>query len=86
MVFLCQLLAVAERIVAHVIVMEICVLGVMPVKEKYFMFHRGKLVQFMSVQSIIRNGRIVESVPKCHVIFGWEPEIQNSQMKNLKKM
>ena len=60
--------------------------GCIPVREKFFMHRKGKLVRFMTVLEIISVCKIVVNVAKCLVRYGLIPEIRSFQMKNLMKI
>lgn len=74
------------RIVERVIVLVRCAMAVIPVREKFFMHQKEKLVRFMTVSEIISVCKIVENVVKCLVRNGLIPEIRSFQMKNLMKI
>lgn len=74
------------RIVVRVIVLTRCAMAVIPVREKFFMPQKGKLVRFMTVLEIISVCKIVVNVVKCLVRYGLIPEIRSFQMKNLMKI
>ena len=74
------------RIVVRVIVLARCAMAVIPVREKFFMHRKEKLVRFMTVSEIISVCRIVENVGKYLVSSGLIPETQSFLMKNLKKI
>lgn len=74
------------RIVERVIVLVRCAMAVIPVREKFFMHRKEKLVRFMTVLEIISVCKIVVNVAKCLVRYGLIPEIRSFQMKNLMKI
>lgn len=74
------------RIVVCVIVLEKCVMDVIPVREKCFMHRKEKLVRFMIVLETVNVCKTVENVVKYLVKYGSVLETRSFQMKNLTKM